>query len=75
MKKAPRLRSGQPRRAAFDRRTTETQIAGELVLDGAGKYSITTGIRFFDHMLELFAEEKAMAVVEDVNQLPEVLPR
>src|SRR6187399_1947883 len=42
------------RRAAFDRRTTETQIAGELVVDGAGKYAVTTGIRFFDHMLELF---------------------
>src|SRR3954463_3763248 len=44
----------QVRRAVFDRRTTETQIAGELVVDGAGKYTITTGIRFFDHMLELF---------------------
>ena len=43
------------RRAAFDRQTTETQIAGELVVDGTGKYAITTGIRFFDHMLELFA--------------------
>ena len=43
------------RRAAFDRKTTETQIAGELVVDGTGKYAITTGIRFFDHMLELFA--------------------
>src|SRR4026209_2637153 len=42
------------RRAAFDRRTTETQIAGELVVDGTGKYTVTTGIRFFDHMLELF---------------------
>jgi imidazoleglycerol-phosphate dehydratase len=43
------------RRAAFDRQTTETQIAGELVVDGTGKYAITTGIRFFDQMLELFA--------------------
>ena len=42
------------RRASFNRQTTETQIAGQLVLDGAGKYTITTGIRFFDHMLELF---------------------
>jgi len=43
------------RTAAFDRRTTETQITGTLVLDGAGKYDVRTGIRFFDHMLELFA--------------------
>src|SRR6476659_5683082 len=42
------------RRAVFDRRTTETQIAGELAVDGTGRYAITTGIRFFDHMLELF---------------------
>ncbi len=43
------------RAAAFDRRTTETQIKGRLVLDGQGRYDISTGIRFFDHMLELFA--------------------
>jgi len=42
------------RAAAFDRRTTETQIKGRLTIDGAGKYAIRTGIRFFDHMLELF---------------------
>jgi imidazoleglycerol-phosphate dehydratase len=42
------------RAAAFDRRTTETQIRGKLVIDGRGTYDIRTGIRFFDHMLELF---------------------
>ena len=42
------------RRASFDRQTTETQIRGELVVDGGGTYDISTGIRFFDHMLELF---------------------
>ncbi len=41
------------RRAVIDRRTTETQIEGRLVLDGKGKYDISTGIRFLDHMLEL----------------------
>ena len=44
----------QRRRATFDRQTTETQIRGELVVDGGGTYEISTGIRFFDHMLELF---------------------
>ena len=44
----------QVRAAAFDRKTTETQIAGRLTLDGGGKYDVATGIRFFDHMLELF---------------------
>jgi imidazoleglycerol-phosphate dehydratase len=42
------------RSASFDRQTTETQITGSLALDGAGRYDIRTGIRFFDHMLELF---------------------
>jgi imidazoleglycerol-phosphate dehydratase len=42
------------RRATFDRRTTETQIAGALTIDGSGRYDVRTGIRFFDHMLELF---------------------
>ncbi len=42
------------RRTSFDRRTTETQIRGELVVDGSGRYDVSTGIRFFDHMLELF---------------------
>ena len=42
------------RSATFDRRTTETQVRGRLNLDGRGRYEIATGIRFFDHMLELF---------------------
>jgi len=40
--------------AQFDRQTTETQIKGALTIDGQGRYSVRTGIRFFDHMLELF---------------------
>jgi imidazoleglycerol-phosphate dehydratase len=43
------------RRAVIDRRTTETTIALSLALDGRGRYAVKTGIRFFDHMLELFA--------------------
>ena len=42
------------RGAAFNRQTTETQIRGRLVIDGQGRYDVTTGIRFLDHMLELF---------------------
>jgi imidazoleglycerol-phosphate dehydratase len=43
------------RRAVINRKTTETAITGRLTLDGKGKYDISTGIRFFDHMLELVA--------------------
>lgn len=43
------------RRGRIDRRTTETQIRLSLDLDGKGTYAVSTGIRFFDHMLELFA--------------------
>jgi imidazoleglycerol-phosphate dehydratase len=42
------------RTATFDRQTTETQIKGRLTVDGQGRYDVSTGIRFFDHMLELF---------------------
>ncbi len=45
----------QSRRAALRRRTAETDVRVELVLAGRGRYDVTTGIRFLDHMLELVA--------------------
>jgi len=47
------------RRAVIDRQTTETQIALTLALDGKGRYRVSTGIRFLDHMLELVARHGA----------------
>jgi imidazoleglycerol-phosphate dehydratase len=44
------------RRARLDRNTKETRIQGALTIEGRGKYEIETGIRFLDHMLELFAK-------------------
>jgi len=44
------------RTAAVERNTKETQIAIEIDLDGAGDYQVSTGIGFFDHMLESFAK-------------------
>jgi imidazoleglycerol-phosphate dehydratase len=44
------------RSAEIERNTKETQISGTLDLDGQGTYEISTGIRFFDHMLELFTK-------------------
>jgi len=47
------------RTARLKRKTTETQIDLSLNIDGRGKYEVSTGIRFFDHMLELFARHGA----------------
>jgi len=42
------------RRAVIARDTRETSIRLKLAIEGRGRYEISTGIRFFDHMLELF---------------------
>jgi imidazoleglycerol-phosphate dehydratase len=44
------------RRAQLTRKTKETEIRIELDLDGGGSYEVSTGIPFFDHMLESFAK-------------------
>jgi imidazoleglycerol-phosphate dehydratase len=41
--------------ASIERNTLETKISLKLNVDGTGQYSVSTGIRFFDHMLESFA--------------------
>ncbi len=43
------------RKASIQRTSKETDIRASLLIDGRGRYKISTGIRFFDHMLELFA--------------------
>jgi imidazoleglycerol-phosphate dehydratase len=47
--------TAKTRTASFDRRTAETDIRGSITIDGEGRYDVSTGIRFFDHMLDLFA--------------------
>jgi len=47
------------RRAVIDRKTTETQITLGIALEGRGHYDVRSGIRFLDHMLELFARHGA----------------
>lgn len=44
------------RTAAVERRTKESEIRVEVDLDGSGEYEVSTGIPFFDHMLESFAK-------------------
>lgn len=47
---------GAPRTANVHRKTKETEIEVDLCLDGEGAYRVSTGIAFFDHMLESFAK-------------------
>ncbi|MDE0124343.1 MAG: imidazoleglycerol-phosphate dehydratase HisB [Bryobacterales bacterium] len=49
----------RPRTATIERNTKETRIAAKLAIDGQGRYGISTGIGFFDHMLESFARHGA----------------
>src|SRR5438105_12250904 len=47
------------RKASLHRSTTETDIQLALTIEGQGRYEVSTGIRFFDHMLELFTRHGA----------------
>jgi len=55
------------RRGLIDRRTTETQIALSIALDGRGRYQVRSGIRFLDHMLELVARHGAFDLRVDAT--------
>ena len=48
--------SANERTASVVRKTKETDIQIELSLDGSGQYDVSTGVPFFDHMLESFAK-------------------
>lgn len=51
------------RRATVKRSTRETSIRARLTLDGRGRAEVRTGIRFLDHMLELFARHGGFDLV------------
>ncbi len=55
VKTLPSTTAKSSRSARIERKTNETDIRLLLKIDGRGAYKVTTGIRFFDHMLELFA--------------------
>jgi imidazoleglycerol-phosphate dehydratase len=55
----PAKRTNKVRTAELVRNTTETKIALNVVIEGQGRYTVSTGIRFFDHMLELFTRHGA----------------
>jgi imidazoleglycerol-phosphate dehydratase len=51
--------NAKKRTATIARHTAETRIDLELTIEGRGRYKVSTGIRFFDHMLELFTRHGA----------------
>lgn len=55
------------RAASIHRKTNETEIRLKLNLDGRGKAQIATGIRFFDHMLDLVARHGAFDIQLDAR--------
>jgi len=59
VKKGKEPANSAVRTATLDRNTTETKIALRLAIEGQGRYTVSTGIRFFDHMLELFTRHGA----------------
>jgi imidazoleglycerol-phosphate dehydratase len=50
------------RKASLDRKTTETQIAVSINLDGTGAYDVKSGVGFLDHMLELLARHSLIDI-------------
>ncbi len=50
------------RKAVVERNTIETKIRAGINLDGEGIYEISTGMGFFDHMLELFSKHSLVDV-------------
>jgi imidazoleglycerol-phosphate dehydratase len=50
------------RTSRIDRKTSETQIAVGVNLDGTGDYDVSTGIGFLDHMIEQFARHSLIDI-------------
>jgi imidazoleglycerol-phosphate dehydratase len=61
MTMAKKTKSGtvKARTSIVERNTLETRIDLHLTIEGRGHYKVSTGIRFFDHMLELFTRHGA----------------
>mgnify|MGYP003206924681 CR=1 FL=1 len=55
------------RKSNVSRTTSETDIQIEMNLDGKGKYNISTGVNFFNHMLEAFSKHSMIDLVVDAK--------
>ncbi len=56
-----------PRKTSVQRKTKETDISITLNLDGSGQANISTGLKFFDHMLEQIAKHSRCDLAIDVK--------
>jgi imidazoleglycerol-phosphate dehydratase len=63
----PSADAGTPRQARVERNTKETQIVLHLNVDGSGASKVSTGIPFFDHMLEAWAKHGLMDLTVDAK--------
>jgi imidazoleglycerol-phosphate dehydratase len=66
-KKSKSTAKASARASIVERNSAETRIAIRLTIEGHGQYKISTGIRFFDHMLELFARHGAFDLELDCH--------
>lgn len=55
------------RTASIERKTQETSIKVTAALDGRGRYDITTGVGFFDHMLEQLSKHSMIDLIVKVE--------
>ena len=55
------------RSAKVNRKTKETDISCEMNIDGTGQNEISTGIGFFDHMLEIFSHHSLIDLRLNAN--------
>ncbi|MBQ6351411.1 MAG: imidazoleglycerol-phosphate dehydratase HisB [Methanobrevibacter sp.] len=58
------------RNSDVSRKTSETDINIKMNLDGTGKYNISTGVNFFNHMLESFSKHSMIDL--DVNAIGDI---
>ena len=55
------------RTSSVHRKTSETQIRVNVNLDGTGKHSITTGLPFFDHMIQQLSKHSLIDIDIECN--------
>lgn len=56
------------RKSNVSRTTSETDIKIKMDLDGKGKYDISTGVNFFNHMLEAFSKHSMIDLIVDAKE-------